>query len=103
MFTRSKFLCVEGPLQNQDGVIRYTESLPRERGFMLSRYYVADVAHRIVGVGSVGTRAYLVLLFGNGDDDLVRLVAATVVPLLPLLLTIMPFDRLIGPIFEMLF
>jgi uncharacterized protein (DUF2252 family) len=36
---------------------------------MLSRYHVADVAHRIVGVGSVGTRAYLVLLFGNGDED----------------------------------
>jgi len=48
---------------------RYSESLPRERHFMLSRYHVADVAHRIAGVGSVGTRAYLVLLFGNGDDD----------------------------------
>ena len=36
---------------------------------MLHRYSVADVCHRVVGVGSVGTRAYLVLLFGNGDDD----------------------------------
>ena len=27
------------------------------------------MAHRVVGVGSVGTRAYLVLLFGNGDTD----------------------------------
>ena len=36
---------------------------------MLNRYHVVDVAHRIVGVGSVGTRAYLVLLFGNGEDD----------------------------------
>jgi len=36
---------------------------------MLQRYSVADVAHRVVGVGSVGTRAYLVLLFGNGDHD----------------------------------
>lgn len=26
-------------------------------------------AHRVVGVGSVGTRAYLALLFGNGDND----------------------------------
>ena len=48
---------------------RYSETLPRERRFMLSRYHLADVAHRIVGVGSVGTRAYLALLFGNGDDD----------------------------------
>ena len=36
---------------------------------MLRRYGVADIAHRVVGVGSVGTRAYLALLFGNGDDD----------------------------------
>jgi len=48
---------------------RYSSSLPRERAFMLSRYHVADVAHRVVGVGSVGTRAYLALLFGNGDKD----------------------------------
>jgi len=36
---------------------------------MLRRYAVADVAHRVVGVGSVGTRAYLALCFGNGDTD----------------------------------
>jgi hypothetical protein len=52
-----------------DALNRYSSSLPRERRFMLSRYHVADVAHRVVGVGSVGTRAYLVLLFGNGDND----------------------------------
>ena len=48
---------------------RYSSTLPRERSLMLSRYQVADVAHRVVGVGSVGTRAYLVLLFGNGEND----------------------------------
>jgi uncharacterized protein (DUF2252 family) len=47
----------------------YALTLPRERQFMLSRYRIADVAHRIVGVGSVGNRAYLALLFGNGDND----------------------------------
>jgi uncharacterized protein (DUF2252 family) len=36
---------------------------------MLSRYHVVDVVHRVVGVGSVGTRAYLALLFGNSDQD----------------------------------
>jgi uncharacterized protein (DUF2252 family) len=48
---------------------RYSSSLPRERSSMLSRYHVTDIAHRVVGVGSVGTRAYLALLFGNGDND----------------------------------
>jgi uncharacterized protein (DUF2252 family) len=47
----------------------YSQTLPMERRMMLGRYSVADVAHRVVGVGSVGTRAYLVLLFGNGDAD----------------------------------
>jgi uncharacterized protein (DUF2252 family) len=51
------------------GLNQYKDTLTRERRYMLSRYHVADVAHRVVGVGSVGTRAYLVLLFGNGDED----------------------------------
>jgi uncharacterized protein (DUF2252 family) len=50
-------------------LIEYAETLPPEYRLMLHRYSVADVCHRVVGVGSVGTRAYLVLLFGNGDDD----------------------------------
>lgn len=48
---------------------QYSQTLPLERRLMLGRYHVADMAHRVVGVGSVGTRAYLVLLFGNGDPD----------------------------------
>jgi len=51
------------------GLVRYAQTLSPERRFMLARYHVADVAHRVVGVGSVGTRAYLALLFGNGDGD----------------------------------
>lgn len=48
---------------------QYAQTLSPERRFMFHRYRVSDVCHRVVGVGSVGTRAYLVLLFGNGDDD----------------------------------
>ena len=50
-------------------LVEYAEHLPPSYRFMLNRYGVADVVHRVVGVGSVGTRAYLALLFGNGDDD----------------------------------
>lgn len=50
-------------------LVEYGETLPLEYRIMLNRYSVADVCHRVVGVGSVGMRAYLVLLFGNGDDD----------------------------------
>jgi uncharacterized protein (DUF2252 family) len=47
----------------------YGESLPRERRYLLGRYHVVDVAQRVVGVGSVGTRDYIVLLFGNDEHD----------------------------------
>src|SRR5215469_11023424 len=70
----------------------YSLTLSRERRVMLNRYHIADVAHRVVGVGSVGTRAYLVLLFGNGDNDplFLQVKEATVpahAPFLP------PLDR----------
>lgn len=52
-----------------DSLNAYSGSLSRERRYMLGRYHVADVVHRVVGVGSVGTRCYLALLFGNSDDD----------------------------------
>ena len=50
-------------------LVEYAEHLAPAYRDMLRRYVVADVAHRVVGVGSVGTRAYLVLCFGNGDSD----------------------------------
>ncbi|MFD0938566.1 DUF2252 domain-containing protein [Methylobacterium trifolii] len=63
--------------ETRDGVItgleHYAETLPPERRFMLSRYHVVDVAHRVVGVGSVGTRAYVALLCGNSDQDVLFL------------------------------
>jgi uncharacterized protein (DUF2252 family) len=52
-----------------DSLAEYSETLTRERKLMFRRYHVVDVAHRVVGVGSVGIRAYLVLLFGNGPSD----------------------------------
>ncbi|MEG9434104.1 DUF2252 domain-containing protein [Terriglobus sp. ADX1] len=53
----------------EKALIEYADTLNLERRFMLSRYRIADVAHRVVGVGSVGTRAYLAMLFGNADSD----------------------------------
>jgi uncharacterized protein (DUF2252 family) len=48
---------------------KYSLTLTRERRYMLSRYRVSDVAHRVVGIGSVGTRTYLALLMGKDDND----------------------------------
>ena len=52
-----------------DSLAEYSETLTRERRLMFRRYHVIDVAHRVVGVGSVGVHSYLVMLFGNGPSD----------------------------------
>ncbi len=50
----------------------YVASLPAHRRGLLERFEVVDVARRVVGVGSVGTRCYVILLHGrDGDDPLV--------------------------------
>lgn len=49
----------------------YVASLHRSRGWLIRRYRAHDVAHRVVGTGSVGLRSYLVLLQGNGAEALV--------------------------------
>ena len=47
----------------------YAETLSPERQQFLSCYHPVDVAFKVVGTGSVGTRDYVVLCFGNGDCD----------------------------------
>src|SRR5690606_18737629 len=44
-------------------------SLSSERRYLLGRYHVVDMARKVVGVGSVGTRCWIVLLLGRDDDD----------------------------------
>ncbi|MFG1805225.1 DUF2252 domain-containing protein [Streptomyces sp. NPDC049040] len=48
---------------------RYSESLPPERRLLLSRFQVVDMARKVVGVGSVGTRCWVVLAVGRDDGD----------------------------------
>ncbi len=48
---------------------RYLDSLPPERRVLLDRYHVADVAQKVVGVGSVGTVCAVLLLLGDTDVE----------------------------------
>src|SRR5664279_1566827 len=41
----------------------YRSTLPEDRRHLLERYEIVDVARKVVGVGSVGTRAYICLLY----------------------------------------
>ena len=47
----------------------YVASLPWDRRHLLARYQLLDVARKVVGVGSVGTRCWVALLKGAHDDD----------------------------------
>ncbi|HSS33381.1 MAG TPA: DUF2252 domain-containing protein [Solirubrobacterales bacterium] len=47
----------------------YRESLPPDRQVLLDGYRFRQIARKVVGVGSVGTRAWVVLLTGSDDDD----------------------------------
>jgi uncharacterized protein (DUF2252 family) len=49
----------------------YRASLADDRRFLLDRFRVVDVARRVVGVGSVGTRCWVCLFeaTGHGADD----------------------------------
>ncbi|WP_460066699.1 DUF2252 domain-containing protein [Streptomyces sp. YKOK-I1] len=50
-------------------VERYGQTVQSDRRFLLESYRVADVARKVVGVGSVGTRCWIVLLLGKDDED----------------------------------
>jgi len=47
----------------------YKRTLQEDRRHLLDRYRFVDAARKVVGVGSVGTRAYVVLLEGRDQDD----------------------------------
>jgi uncharacterized protein (DUF2252 family) len=44
---------------------RYRQTLPEERRILLDRYQIVDVASKVVGVGSVGTRCAVALLMSG--------------------------------------
>jgi uncharacterized protein (DUF2252 family) len=50
-------------------VANYRRTLEPDRQFLISRYHVADMARKVVGVGSVGTRCWLILLVGRDAQD----------------------------------
>ena len=51
------------------GFADYRATLPQDRRRLLERYHLIDVAQKVVGVGSVGTRAGIVLLKGRDEAD----------------------------------
>ncbi len=55
----------------QELVRSYRTTLEHDRRVLLEEFRLADFARKVVGVGSVGTRAWIALLLGrNGEDPL---------------------------------
>jgi uncharacterized protein (DUF2252 family) len=48
---------------------RYRATLQPDRRHLLERFEIVDVARKVVGVGSVGTRCYILLLQGRDESD----------------------------------
>ena len=53
----------------EDQFRAYQASLSHDRRQLLERFTIVDMARKVVGVGSVGTRAFIVLLKGRDTDD----------------------------------
>jgi uncharacterized protein (DUF2252 family) len=47
----------------------YRETLPHDRRLLLERYSHVDTARKVVGVGSVGTRVWIILMAGRDSED----------------------------------
>lgn len=53
------------------GLGAYRKSLSDERRVLLDRYRLVDAALKVVGIGSVGTRCFIVLLFSEENHPLI--------------------------------
>ncbi|WP_407285396.1 DUF2252 domain-containing protein [Streptomyces sp. BP-8] len=47
----------------------YRRSLQPDRRHLLDQFQLADIARKVVGVGSVGTRCWILLMLGRDDED----------------------------------
>jgi uncharacterized protein (DUF2252 family) len=61
-------------------IANYRRTLEWDRRFLIERYQVADMARKIVGVGSVGMRCWIILLTGRDADDRLFLQLKEAVP-----------------------
>jgi uncharacterized protein (DUF2252 family) len=73
----------------------YRETLGPDRQLAMGVYRPVDVAFKIVGTGSVGTRDYVVLMFGGGPDDPLMLQVKEELPSCyhPYLPDVRPFEH----------
>jgi uncharacterized protein (DUF2252 family) len=55
--------------QLKDLLAGYRRTLETDRRYLLEQYEYADMARKVVGVGSVGTRCWIILMLGRDESD----------------------------------
>jgi uncharacterized protein (DUF2252 family) len=63
-----------------DRFVEYRRTLQPDRRHLLEGYRIVDMARKVVGVGSVGTRTWILLLLGKDDNDPLMLQIKEAVP-----------------------
>ena len=58
-----------GEAQLSGLIDKYRRTLETDRRFLLGQFEFADMARKVVGVGSVGTRCWIVLMLGRDESD----------------------------------
>jgi uncharacterized protein (DUF2252 family) len=53
----------------KDLIAKYRRTLQADRRVLLEQYEFTDIARKVVGVGSVGTRCWIILLLGRDESD----------------------------------
>ena len=53
----------------KDLVAKYRRTLQPDRRVLLEQYDFTDMARKVVGVGSVGTRCWIILMLGRDESD----------------------------------
>jgi uncharacterized protein (DUF2252 family) len=55
--------------QLEELIAQYRGTLETDRRFLLETFEFADMARKVVGVGSVGTRCWIILMHGRNSSD----------------------------------
>jgi uncharacterized protein (DUF2252 family) len=55
--------------QLKDLIAKYQRTLETDRRFLLEQFEFGDMARKVVGVGSVGTRCWIILMLGRDESD----------------------------------
>ena len=50
-------------------IAKYQRTLETDRRYLLQQYEFCDMARKVVGVGSVGTRCWIILMIGRNEAD----------------------------------